>query len=522
MKNILIFDSTLRDGAQAESISYSLQDKLHIVKMLDDCGVDYIEAGIPGSNPKDQVFFDELKNLKLNHAKLCAFGSTAKAGTDVSSDRSIKSLLDAETPVVSIVGKASLSHVQNILGTTAEENLHQIRASVSFLKSNDKEVVFDAEHFFDGYNENADYAIQTVRAAIEAGADSVCLCDTNGGTLPDELAEIIETVLVQFPNAVFGIHCHDDAGCAVASTIVAVKKGVTQVQATFIGYGERCGNAAITTVVPNLVLKCGYHCNINLKLLRPSARLLMDTSNLRMRHSQPYVGKCAFAHKGGLHIDAIQKWQSSFEHIHPEEVGNERRFLMSEVGGRSSILPYLQKFDSTLDKNSPETIALLDIIKAQEFDGYQYEGADASLELLVRRHLGQWTPHFHVVVYKLTEDMPAPDGYQQSSAMVKVEVDGEEQMACAMGIGPLHALDTAMRRALSSFYPELIDMRMSDYRVRVLETNRTTDATTRVLMECTDGKGFSCVTVGVSTDIVEASFLALMDAFEYKLSKSEE
>ncbi len=521
MKQVLIFDTTLRDGAQAESVSYSLQDKLHIVEILDSLHVDYIEAGIPGSNPKDQTFFDALKTVSLQHAKICAFGSTAHPHKAPNESRSLCALLEAGTSVVAIVGKASLSQVQNVLGITPDENLKTITASVKFLKEAGKEVIFDAEHFFDGYKENSAYALDCLRAAYEGGADTICLCDTNGGSLPSEIADISKTACDTFTDTTIGIHCHDDIGCAAASTMAAVDAGVTHVQGTFLGLGERCGNAALSTVAPNLVLKCGYSCNMILNKLYGAAGRIADLSNIRLRRSQPYVGKSAFAHKGGLHIDAVQKQSSSFEHVDPECVGNRHHILMSEMAGRSSLLPYLQKLNPDLDKNSPETIALIDIIKAREFDGYQYEGADASLELLVRRHLGQWKPHFNVIMYKLTEDMPAPDGYQQSTAVVKVEVDGKTEMACAMGIGPLHALDTAMRSALSSFYPELLYMRMSDYRVRVLETNRDTDATTRVLMECTDGKGFTCVTVGVSTDIVEASFLALMDAFEYKLSSDQ-
>lgn len=521
-KTIRYFDTTLRDGSQAEGVSFSIQDKMKIVKLLDDFGVDYIEAGNPGSNPKESHFFDELKHIQLHHAKLCAFGSTTRNINNIHTDRNVRAALDAGTPVVSIVGKTSPTHVKSVLRISKEENETMIRKTLSYLKQNGKEVIFDAEHFFDGYKEDAAFALDALRAAVEGGANILCLCDTNGGTLPTEIQEITLRVKAEFPQIELGIHCHNDIGCAVAATMMAVDAGVTHVQGTYLGFGERCGNTPLSTVIGNLTLKCGYSCSANLSEMLTTGRLISSISSVRMQHSTPYIGKCAFAHKGGMHIDGIQKLSGSFEHIDPSLVGNERRFLMSEVGGRSAILPLLQKLDPALTKKSPETIALIDIIKAKEFIGYQYEGADASLELLVRRHLHQWEPHFNVILYKTTEDMPAPDGIHMSSAMVKIEVNGKTEMACGMGIGPLHALDTAMREALITFYPGLSHLRMSDYKVRVLETNRDTDATTRVLMETTDENNQSYMTEGVSTDIVESSFLALVDAYEYKLSKLEE
>lgn len=518
-KVIRFFDTTLRDGSQAESVSFSIPDKLRIVHILDEFGIDYIEAGNPESNPKDRQFFEELRNIPLKHAKLCAFGSTAKPGEPVSNDRGIRSLLSADTPVVAIVGKASQKHAKHVLGISREENYAIIYDTLWYLKSKGKEVIFDAEHFYDGYKENPRFAINALEAAVKAGADTLCLCDTNGGTLPGEIADITLRVHTEFPDTEIAIHCHNDIGCAVASAMAAVESGASQVQGTFLGFGERCGNTALSTAIANLTLKCGYSCQANLQELKSVSRQIADISTIRLQHSMPYVGKCAFAHKGGMHIDGVQKMESSFEHIDPNLVGNERRLLLSEVSGRGAVLPILQKFDSKLTKKSPETIALIDIIKAQEFNGYQYEGAEASLELLVRRHLGQWTPHFEVVMYKLTEDMPPPDDYHMSSGMVKVKVGDQEALACGQGIGPLHALDNAMREALKPFYPQLAGLRMSDYKVRVLETNRDTDATTRVLMETMDVDKTTFTTVGVSTDIVESSFLALVDAFEYKLSK---
>lgn len=493
---------------------------MKIVKILDEFGVDYIEAGIPSSNPKDAHFFEELKSLKLKHAKICAFGNTSKPGR-LGLDKNSRGLLRAETPTVSIVGKASASQTKKVLGISEKENQEMIRETVRYLKKKDKEVIFDAEHFFDGYKESPRFALHALKAAVDGGADVLVLCDTNGGTLPNEIGDMVLAVHAEFPDTQIGIHCHNDIGCAVASSMSAVESGAVHVQGTFLGFGERCGNAALSTVIANLTLKCGYACQGDLQKLRSTCRQIAEISTIRMQHSMPYVGKCAFAHKGGMHIDGMQKLKTAFEHIDPSLVGNERKLLLSEMGGRGAILPYIQKFSPNLTKNSPETIALIDIIKSQEFLGYQYEGAEASLELLVRRHLKQWEPHYRVIMYKLSEDMPAPDGIHMSSAMVKIEVDGQTEMACGMGIGPLHALDNAMREALKTFYPQLACLRMSDYKVRVLETNRDTDATTRVLMETMDEDKSTFVTVGVSTDIVESSFIALMDAFEYKLSKEE-
>ena len=520
-RSIEIFDTTLRDGAQAEGVSYSLQDKRMIALELDTFGVDYIEAGNPASNPKDFQFFEEMKSVPLRHAKLCAFGSTARPGAPVEQDENLQKLLGAGTPAVAIVGKASPLHVAKILDISEEENLRLVRESVAQLKAAGREVIFDAEHFFDGYREAPTYALAVLRAALDGGADVLCLCDTCGGTLPPSIAEVTRAVTGALPGARIAIHCHDDIGCAAAGSLAAVEAGASMVQGTFLGYGERCGNAALTTVLPTLVHKCGFDCTANLSDLRPVARKIIEISNLRMRHSMPYVGKCAFAHKGGQHIDAVQKLPSSFEHIDPSLVGNERRFLLSEMSGRGSILPRIARFAPGLTKDSPETAAITEEVKQREFLGYQYEGAEASFELLVKRYLGQWTPHFNVIMYKLSEDFPAPDGDRQSSALIKIEVGGKTKMACATGIGPLHALDTAMRDALKAFYPEIGKLRMSDYKVRVIETNKATDATTRVLMETTDPDSTTFTTIGVSTDVVEASFLALVDAFEYKLSKDD-
>ena len=520
-QHIAIFDTTLRDGSQAESISYSLQDKLHIVRALDNFGVTYIEAGNPASNPKDLHFFEMLKENPPKHAKLCAFGATVHPFTPAEKDKNLQSLLAAETPAVAVVGKASAAHVTEILQIDKDENLRMVKDTVAYLKAAGREVIFDAEHFFDGVRVDADYALAVLAAANEAGADVLCLCDTNGGTLPEELKAAVAVTKAAFPEATLGIHCHNDSGCAVAATLSAVDAGVTHVQGTFLGLGERCGNAALTTVIGNLTFKCDCDCGVKLGDMKRVAGEIAEISNIRMQRSMPYVGKCAFAHKGGMHVDAVMKMPSSFEHIEPSQVGNERRFLLSEVAGRGTVLPRLHKYAPELTKQSPETAAIVEEVKQREYAGYQYEGADASFELLVKRFLGKWKPHFNVIMYKLSEDFPAPDGERQSTAVIKIEVDGKTQTAGAMGIGPLHALDTAMREALTAFYPEIGELRMSDYKVRVIETNKATDATTRVLMETTDGAKNVFVTVGVSTDVVEASFIALVDAFEYALSRND-
>ena len=520
-KQIAIFDTTLRDGSQAETISYSLQDKLHIVRTLDAFGVTYIEAGNPASNPKDVHFFEMLKENPPKNAKLCAFGATVHPFTPVEKDKNLQTLLFADTPAVAVVGKASAAHVTEILQIDKDENLRMVRDTVAYLKAADREVIFDAEHFFDGYREDGEYAFSVLSAASEAGADVLCLCDTNGGTLPEEIKAATAAVKAAFPHVTLGVHCHNDSGCAVASTLAAVDAGVTQVQGTFLGLGERCGNAALTTVIGNLTFKYNCDCGVKLSDMKRAAGDIAEISNIRMQRSMPYVGKCAFAHKGGMHVDAVMKKPASFEHIEPSKVGNERRFLLSEVAGRGTVLPRLHKYAPELTKQSPETAAIMEEVKQREYAGYQYEGADASFELLVKRFLGKWKPHFNVIMYKLSEDFPAPDGERQSTAVIKIEVDGKTQTAGAMGIGPLHALDTAMREALTAFYPEIGELRMSDYKVRVIETNKATDATTRVLMETTDGNKNVFVTVGVSTDVVEASFLALMDAFEYALSRDD-
>lgn len=521
MKYTEIYDSTLRDGSQGEGISFSVSDKIKIVKALDEFGIDYIEAGNPGSNPKDLLFFEEMRKIKLDHAKLCAFGSTRRYNVETSEDANIKSLLSANTPVCAIFGKSWDLHVTEILKISLKDNLEIVFDTVSYLKSLGKEVVFDAEHFFDGYKNNADYAMRVLDTAVKAGADCVCLCDTNGGMMPDRLGEITKAVCLKFPDTKIGIHCHDDCGCAVANSVTAVQNGASSVQGTFVGFGERCGNADLATIIANLALKCGFSVGGNIKNLRQTATFISEVSNVRLRNNKPYVGKSAFAHKGGMHIDGVMKLSRSFEHIDPELVGNHRKFLTSEVSGRGTILPKIQKFIPSIDKNSPEASKLLAVLKEHEFYGYTYEAAEASFELLVKKQLGLWEPSFNVEFFKTNDDFPASDGSMQASAIVSLNVKGQTEITGAVGNGPVNALDIALRRALCVFYPQISSMHLSDFKVRVIDMSSTTAAKIRVLIESTNGDE-SWTTIGVSNDVIEASFTALTDSFEYILSQKGE
>ncbi len=516
-KKVEIYDSTLRDGAQSEGISFSVSDKKKIISLLDEFGVKYIEAGNPFSNPKDMTLFTEMKDVKLKNARLCAFGSTAKSEFP-ENDPGIAALLAAGTETVTIVAKCREKQVTEILGISPENNLIYIEKSVSYLKKQGKEVILDAEHFFDGYTENQKYSLDCLRVAVSAGADVVTLCDTNGGTLPHDISRIISDVQKLFPSTKLSIHCHDDCGCAVANSISAVLCGASQIQGTFIGYGERCGNADLSVVMSNLMLKCAVDCSVELKKLRHTAKQIAEISNICLRHNHPYIGKSAFAHKGGMHIDAVQKCPSSFEHVPPESVGNARKYLVSEVSGRSTILAELEHFIPGLKKTSPEVELITSRLKEREFEGYQYESASASFELLVKKELGLWKSPFKVIMYKSNDDFPAPDGEQQASAMIKIEVGGKTELSCADGNGPVNALDGALRKALLAFYPQVDSMRLNDYKVRVVDLGKNTDSKVRVLIDSSD-KNSSFSTIGVSCDIIEASFIALVDSYEYFLSK---
>lgn len=519
MKKVFLFDSTLRDGSQAQGISFSVDDKLRITKKLDEIGIDYIEAGNPASNPKDMEFFRKVHNLELKNSKLCSFGSTRKPNIEVYEDDGLKSLLLADTEVVSIFGKAWDFQVIDIIKTSLEENLSMIEESISYLKSKNKEVIFDAEHFFDGYKENKAYAIQVITRAKNVGADFIVLCDTNGGTMSSEIQSIV-TYLSQkcgFDN--LGIHCHNDGGLAVANSLVAIECGAKQVQGTFNGIGERCGNANLSTIIGNLQLKMGYNCisKIALKNLKKTSRYLSEVSNINFDEYEPYVGAYAFAHKGGMHIDAIKKNTKSFEHISPEIIGNERKILMSEVSGRSTILTAINKIDSTINKNSKETKAIIDKLKELEHFGYQFEGAENSFELIIRKELGLFVPSFNLVEYKVIIDQPSNTDHS-ALAMIKLRVNGVLEVTAETGNGPVNALDKALRKALSVFYEPISRMYLKDYKVRVISGDKATSAKVRVVIESTDGIS-TWNTIGVSHDIIEASWKAMVDSVEYLLIK---
>ncbi|WHH57202.1 citramalate synthase [Petroclostridium sp. X23] len=522
MNKVYIYDSTLRDGAQAEGISFSVEDKLKIVERLDKLGVDYIEAGNPGSNPKDLEFFERVKKMKLSNIKLAAFGSTRRVGIKVEDDNNVQSMLQADTPAVAIFGKSWDLHVIDILKTSPEENLHMIRDTVAFFKDNGKEIIYDAEHFFDGYKANSKYAMQTLSAAVEGGAHCLVLCDTNGGCFPLEIYEITKKVCEMFEGVQVGIHCHNDTGMAIANSILAVQAGAVHVQGTFNGFGERCGNANLCTIIPDLQVKLGIECipADNMSKLTPVARFVSEIANVAHDERAPYVGNAAFAHKGGMHIDGVTKNPKTFEHINPEVVGNERRFLMSEVAGRSSILSKINQVAPELTKDSPETKQIIDRLKALEHEGYQFEGAESSFELVIRKELGKYTPFFELEHFKAIVNEPSGDTHS-SSALIKIVVDGEEEITAAEGDGPVNALDKALRKALERFYPQLKDMHLTDFKVRVLDSKTATAAKVRVLIESTDGERIWS-TVGVSTDIIEASWKALVDSLVYKLQKDKD
>lgn len=516
MKKISIFDSTLRDGAQGEGVSFSVEDKLAVVEYLDQLGVDYIEGGNPTSNPKDCEFFERVADLELKNAKVVSFTSTHKVGADPAKDPSLTAVLESKTEHVSVFGKSWDMHVTDILNATLEQNLEIICSTVDYLTKNGKTVFYDAEHFYDGYKANPEYAMQTLEAALKGGAKVLVLCDTNGACFPFEIEQITTEVVKRFPNVEIGIHTHNDIGMAVANAISAVRCGVTQVQGTFGGFGERCGNMDLCVLIPNLQLKLGYKCipAENMELLTSTAKSIAEAANIGLDPRTPYVGSSAFAHKAGMHSDAVIKKSISYEHISPEAVGNSRRVLMSEVAGRSAIMLALKQVDPTIDKNSPITKQILEKMKKLEHNGYEFEGAEGSLEMLIAKELGKFTPHFDLGKFSVVVNEPADE--LSSMAMIKICVDGEYETTAAEGDGPVNALDLAVRRALGVFYPEIKKMSLIDYKVRVLDSKGGTAAKVRVLITSSNGKR-AWRTVGVSTDIISASWKALIDSIEYYL-----
>ena len=516
---VKIFDSTLRDGAQAEGISFLVGDKIKIAKALDNLGIDFIEAGNPGSNQKDMEFFLVAKELKFKNSKLVAFGSTRRCNITCENDANLNALLEAGTEYVSIFGKTWDFHVTGIIGTTLEENLLMIKDTIDYLVKKGKKIIFDAEHFFDGFKNNKEYAIKALKTAEDAGAETIVLCDTNGGTFPDEMLDIINEVKKHIKTEL-GIHLHNDSGMAVGMSCMAAINGISHIQGTFLGYGERCGNANLSAIIANLELKKNIKCLENGKIeeLTETAKLVAEISNFKLPHNLPYVGSSAFAHKAGMHIDGVYKNSKSFEHVSPLSIGNERKFLISEVAGKTTVLAKIQKYYD-VEKNDPRLAVIISTIKDLEYSGYQFEGADASFELIVHKIFGNFKTFFKIIDFKTIGEGPTVANNNTSSAIIKVSVEEIEEITAANGNGPVDALNKALRKAIGRFYPVLNTVTLSDYKVRILDGKESaTAATTRVLIESTDGVN-TWSTVGVSKDIIEASFKALTDSIEYKLFK---
>ncbi len=530
-ERIEIYDTTLRDGSQGEGVNFSLEDKIRIARKLDEFGMDYIEGGWPGSNPKDIEFFERMKREPLRHSKLAAFGSTRRPARKAKDDELVRMLVEAETPVVTIFGKSWDFQVTHALKVELAENVAMIHDTVSFLKSKTSEVVYDAEHFFDGYKHNPDYALECVRAAWDAGASILVLCDTNGGTLPHEIGQILTELRDRFmafppgpsPNSGsdvavrFGMHTHDDAACGVANTLAGVQAGAVQVQGTVNGYGERCGNANLMPIIANLRLKLGYEClrADSLEHLTGLSQFVDEVANLAPNTRESYVGRSAFAHKAGVHVDSIMKHSGTYEHVSPECVGNSRRMLVSELSGGSTIVSKAQKHEFELNKKSPQTRALLKRVAEMEHEGYSFEGAEASFELLLMQAVGTYRKLFDVEGFRVIVEQRGT-GDPITEATVKVRVGDQERLTVAEGDGPVHALDSALRKALMEFYPELADIKLTDFKVRVVNVREGTAAKVRTIIESTVHES-AWSTVGVSTNMIEASWRALVEGVAYGL-----
>ncbi|MFZ5639428.1 MAG: citramalate synthase [Bacillota bacterium] len=522
MAGVTLYDTTLRDGTQGEGVSLSVDDKLKVAVKLDKMGIHYVEGGYPGSNPKDMEFFRRIKDYPLEHTKITAFGSTRRPGVKVAEDSNMQSILDTGVQVACIFGKSWDFHVTHALKTTLDENLKMIKESVAYLKSKGLEVMYDAEHFFDGYKKNPLYAMATIFAAQEAGADMICLCDTNGGSMPMEVQEIVTEVCARV-NVPVGIHAHNDCDLAVANSLIAVKAGAVQVQGTINGYGERCGNANLCSVIPNLALKMGIECidREHLPGLTELSRYVSELANMHPNPHQPFVGNSAFAHKGGIHVSALLKNPETYEHMQPELVGNNRRVLVSELSGMSNIIYKAEELDLDVDfdHTNPETKQVLEQIKQLEHRGFQFEGAEASFELLIRKAFNGYHEPFRLEALRIILEKKE-DNDLHSEAVIKLRVGGEIVHTAAEGNGPVNALDNALRKALEGFYPAITDMHLADYKVRVLDGNEGTGALVRVLIETHD-KQDSWGTVGVSENIIEASWQALVDSIAYGLLKQK-
>ena len=520
MEKVKIYDTTLRDGMQAEGVSFSLEDKISIAKSLDELGVEYIEGGYAVSNPKEMRFFAEAAKLDLKNSKIVAFGNTRRADTTVCDDASLNAILRCNTSAATLVGKSWDLHVKDVLCCSLDENLSICAESVEYLKKKGLETIFDAEHFFDGYKNNPEYAMKVLTAAADAGADALVLCDTNGGSITEEIYEITRAVCGQFSSIMIGIHTHNDSDCATANSLAAVRAGARHVQGTINGLGERCGNANLCTVIPNLAFKMGFEVLSpeKIKTLTESSRFVFEIGNLSPVMNMPYVGVSAFAHKAGLHVNALRKNKKTYEHIDPELIGNERRFLISELSGRSNILAKLEKAQISKDELLAEKI--LTRVQQLEDNGYQFEAAEASFELLVKKVMGAYKPAFQLEKYHITVEQNS-SGRMVTEATVKLTVDGVTEHVVAEGDGPVNALDAALRKALESFYPGIKDIHLIDYKVRVVNARAGTAARVRVIIESRD-RNSNWGTVGVSENIIEASWQALVDSVEYKLQKDKE
>jgi len=521
MPKVKLYDTTLRDGSQAEGISYSVMDKIRITQELDKFGIHFIEGGWPGSNPKDREFFEKISKTNLKNSKIAAFSMTRRPNIPASQDSNIKALLKSKAQVITIVGKTWDFHVTDVLKTTLEENLEMVKDTISFLVKEGFVVFYDAEHFFDAYKANKDYSLKTLNAAMEAGASSVCLCDTNGGSLPNQITETINNIKGGI-KVELGIHCHNDSGVAIANSLAAVEAGATIVQGTINGYGERCGNTDLIPIIANLKLKLKNECisDASLKQLTHLSHFVSEISNMRVKNEQPFVGDSAFAHKGGMHINAIMKNPLTYEHINPLLVGNHRRILVSELGGKTGILLMAKDLNYDLSKTDPQTKKILDLVQSLEHKGFQFEAAEASFQILMQRALKKFKNFFQLEGFKVVIEKRS-DKKITSEAIVKLKVKGIKEHTAAEGDGPINALDNALRKALKEFYPTLAKMHLSDFKVRVLDEKAGTAARVRVLIQSQDDNDI-WNTVGVHENIIEASWQALVDSIEYKLLKDRQ
>ena len=517
-KKIMLYDTTLRDGTQGEQVNLSAEDKLRVAKKLDEFGIHYIEGGWPGSNPKDARFFDMARYSSFKRSRLTAFSSTRHSGIIPEEDASIKAILEAETGTVTVFGKSWDLHATEIIGVSLEENLHMIEDTIVYLKNQEKEVIYDAEHYFDGYKRNPEYAMKTVKAAIKGGSDIIVLCDTNGGTLPNEIKIIMDEVFPQISPPV-GIHSHNDCGLALANSLTAVQCGATMVQGTINGYGERCGNVDLISVIGNLQLKMGYECiaDESLRHLTELSRFVSDVANVPPVNQRPFAGKSAFAHKAGVHVSAIQKNPAAYEHIDPEQVGNRRRVLVSDLSGKSNIEYKTKEMEIKLGGNGYDSRKIVDQIKVLEYKGYQFEAAEGSLELLIKKITGEFKEPFFLESFRVTIEKDK-EGASTSHATIKISVGDDHEITAAEGDGPVNALDNALRKALSNFFPQINEMKLVDFKVRVIEGSDGTGAKVRVKIDSRDPLEIWS-TVGVSENIIEASWQALVDSIQYKLLK---